>query len=137
MHPLITQWYDARPVLQPHEPHSEYGPFALRYMLAADVELFGLFSDDELEAVHHAARHAVTGRDMEPKAVDTIAALSMRILAVLERRAAEQPAADEVAAGPSPTQDRPSLDGGTKVPTHPRPSTQPPAAARAVPAWSF
>ncbi len=170
----IISAYTARPALQPGQHPTEYGRIALRYMLAADVEVFGLFTDEELDAIHHAARHATTQKELEPTAARVIADLQDACRRTLERRsrerytailaafgeAATQPhtpadllpeSAGEESAQPEPTdeerianalralihlasrppsQDDGRPDGGTKVPTHPRPPAPPTPAAK-------
>lgn len=119
---------------------SSYGLRVLAYLLA-EGEVFGLLSDDDLEAAHYATRYAVTAPEILPLAVEKITVVQARITTLLARRAAELA---QSAAAPSPerahhtppTQPETRPPGGSRVPTHPRPPA-PPSADALRPVYDF
>jgi len=103
-----------------------YGISLLAYLLSADVDLYGMCSDDQLALAEHAAYFAVTAREILPRAVDRISEVRSRILHVLAARKLEAPV-QPTAVAPTRT---PAPNEGPMAPLTPKPYTRPPAGQK-------
>lgn len=135
---------------QPPEQHPDqtrqiYASQLLLYVLASwPIEQFGMMTDVQLELADQAAHRAVQGRDIEPKAADTLSEVRRRINRVMHARHLEREQTDQESRPRlEPRKDTPAgqddrRDGGTR---EPRPDINPrfpaPAAAARVDEWKF
>lgn len=135
------------PPQQPQEDRREYGSRILRAILADPTPapigpILAGFTDDQIDAAERAAYHAVTARDIEPRAVDTLAQVR-RIIAQTQqiRRDLDAAAREHIAqqlqqpaqTAPPPAGNAGPGTGGSRVPRPVPPPTTPPSAGSARP----
>lgn len=109
--------FPSPPSSEDHFDIESYGLALLRYILSADVEVYGLISTVGLQAAEYSARLAVGHSDVEPIAVDRISAVRMRIAAVLATRIVAESTVNTIA----PPIVSPVQDGGQTSRTVDRP----------------
>lgn len=102
-----------------------YGCALLTYLLAVDVYVYGLLTDDDLEIANHASQYIVTSAGILPIAVDNISAVRHEIMSVLRHRQAERELLTTLAARTAPEPHKPNV--GPMAPLSPEPITRPPS----------
>lgn len=143
---------------QPDETPADWGRRALLFVMQHGEFSTWRLDDRTLEAAHHAAGLAQTGRQLPADVVAHLATLQRHLRALVAARAADkrvrlaalQALIDAGAADPLPAADaspsepadsgtgRPGNGGGgSKVPRQPRPQGHPPAGGLALPALAL
>lgn len=103
-----------------------YGCQILAYLLAADVYVYGLLSDEDLESALHASGYIVTAPDILPKAVDNLSEIRHAILETLQCRRDERAIVDVTPIRQSEPQ-TPNI--GPMARLTPAPITRPPSTS--------
>lgn len=93
--PTVTGW--PAPPARAGRTAEGFGLSVLAYILSTDLLVYGFLSDEDLQLADHAARIAVSSRDILPVAVDRISAVRMTIAGILKYRA------QETAPAPTPS----------------------------------
>jgi hypothetical protein len=124
----LARWFPLPPTAGPESTAYTYGAQILAYILAADVVVYGLLSDEDLQLARHVAGYAVASRGIEPKAATRISDVQIEIAGVLAVRAAER--GDQAPAAEPPALAPEQPNQGPMARLLPRPILQPPSGQK-------
>jgi hypothetical protein len=122
--------YTQPPERQNGEPAVQYGGRLLCYVLEHG-EVYGLLTDEQLEAAAYSAHVAVIAKEILPQAVNRVSAIRHAIAATLRRRREERQAAIEALSATQSVPPDSHPTGGRHAPLKPRIPGLPPEGAYA------